>query len=126
MTQQLSLDDLQSTGAPKQVERPTAHRDIKLVALEPLVTAQQIVDHCGIGYHTLLREFRTGRLPALKLAGHWRVELTAYREWLERQRYVPRGALDTASAAMPRALSRSTSPVGSLVRLRAIEEQEAR
>ncbi len=126
MTQQLSLDDLQSTGAPKQVERPTAHRDITLVALEPLLTAQQIIDHCGIGYHTLLREFRTGRLPALKLAGHWRVELTAYREWLERQRYVPRGELDTASAAMPRALSRSTSPVGSLVRLRAIEEQEGR
>ncbi len=126
MTQQLSLDDLQSTGAPKQIERPTAHLDIKLVALDPLLTAQQIIEHSGLGYHTLLREFRSGRLPALKVAGQWRVELRAYREWLERQRYVPRGALDTASAPMPRSRSRSTSPVGSLVRLRAIEEQEAR
>ncbi len=126
MTQQLSLDDLQSTGAPKQVERPTAHRDITLVALEPLLTAQQIIDHCGIGYHTLLREFRSGRLPALKVAGHWRVELRGYREWLERRRYVPRGELDVPPASSPRPLPRSTSRVGSLVRLRAIEEQEAR
>ena len=110
---QLSFDDVEPAGGPKRIP------------LEPLLTAQQVIDHSGIGYHTLLREFRSGRLPALKVAGHWRVELTDYREWLERHRYVPRTELDAPPAPPRQHLSRSTSPVGSLVRLRAIEEQES-
>lgn len=110
---QLSFDDL-----------PPEHRR-ELPPLDPLLTAQQIIDHSGIGYHTLLREFRSGRLPALKVAGHWRVELRAYRDWLERQRYMPRLDLDVPPEAASRPPSRAASPVGSLVRLRAIEEQES-
>ena len=110
---QLSFDDVEPA------------RGSKRIPLEPLLTAQQIIDHSGIGYHTLLREFRSGRLPALKVAGHWRVELAAYRAWLERQRYVPRTGLDVPPARSLRHDSRSTGAVGSLVRLRAIEEQES-
>ena len=95
------------------------------VPLDPLLTAQQIVDHSGIGYHTLLREFRSGRLPALKVAGHWRVELAAYRGWLEQHRYMPRTEIDMSPAPSPLRRSAPTSSVGSLVRLRAIEEQES-
>jgi hypothetical protein len=113
VARQLSFDDLPPTRGPKPVP------------LDPLLTAQQIIDHSGIGYHTLLREFRSGRLPALKVAGHWRVELSAYRAWLERQRYAPRAELDVPLAPSPLRRSPPTSPVGSLVRLRAIEEQES-
>ena len=110
---QLSFDDL----PPGRGSRP--------IRLEPLLTAQQIIDHSGIAYHTLLREFRSGRLPALKVAGHWRVELTEYREWLERNRYVPRAGVDVPPPPSLRRSSRSADAVGSLVRLRAIEEQES-
>lgn len=95
---QLSFDDLQSVRGPKRIP------------LEPLLTAQQIVDHSGIGYHTLLREFRSGRLPALKVAGHWRVELAAYRAWLEHQRYMPRVEIDVSPAPSPLRRSPPTSP----------------
>ena len=110
---QLSFDHVEPAREPSRIP------------LEPLLTAQQIIDHCGIGYHTLLREFRSGRLPALKVAGQWRVELATYRAWLDRQRYVPRIELDMRMDPPQPQRSRSTSSVGSLVRLRAIEEQEA-
>ena len=110
---QLSFDHVEPAREPSRIP------------LEPLLTAQQIIEHCGIGYHTLLREVRSGRLPALKVAGQWRVELAAYRAWLDRQRYVPRIEPGIRMEPAHRQPSRSTSSVGSLVRLRAIEEQEA-
>jgi len=120
---QLSLDNLAPAASDG---RHTPPCDSPRAGLDPLLTPQQILEHCGIGYHTLLREFRSGRLPALKLAGHWRVEPAAYRDWPDRQRYVPRSKLELR-AAPPRPLaSRSTDVAGSLVRLRAIEEQESR
>ncbi len=50
-----------------------------------MISLQQAADRLGVHYMTVYRYIRTGRLPAVKEAGEWRIERTAVDRLRRRQ-----------------------------------------
>ncbi len=50
-----------------------------------MIGLQQAADRLGVHYMTVYRYIRTGRLPAVKEAGEWRIERTAVDRLRRRQ-----------------------------------------
>lgn len=88
---------------------------------EPFLGPQDIADLTGIGYHSVLREIKAGRLAAYKLRGKIRVRPADYEAWLGANLIQP------VAPAKPRAPKRSSGPAeaGSLASLRAMERGAA-
>jgi excisionase family DNA binding protein len=89
-------------------------------ALEPLLSPQDIAALTGMGYDSVLREIRSGRLRAARVGKGYRVEVDWYRAWLEGRVVTPARAPVVAPVR-----SRVPAGAGSVEALRAISREAA-
>jgi excisionase family DNA binding protein len=59
--------------------------DHSISLFEPLLDAKAVAQILGIHPQTVLRLARTGKLPGLRYARHWRFRTTDIAKWIDAQ-----------------------------------------